>query len=132
MISNYNKIKMNLEGLKHIIREELSKRLNEEYVDKYKVKGVLVTDTTKRPQQEILSDIRSLTGVTIVSTVDVDGEYSQNNDNLRVILNLKIDGYPFIKQGGFGRDKIDDIIANIKRVEAVKTFVVNPKNIQVM
>lgn len=123
---------MNLEGLKHIIREELSKRLNEEYVDKYKVKGVLVTDTTKRPQQEILSDIRSLTGVTIVSTVDVDGEYSQNNDNLRVILNLKIDGYPFIKQGGFGRDKIDDIIANIKRVEAVKTFVVNPKNIQVM
>jgi hypothetical protein len=132
MISNYNKIKMNLEGLKHIIREELSKRLNEEYVDKYKVKGVLVTDTTKRPQQEILSDIRSLTGVTIVSTVDVDGEYSQNNDNLRVILNLKIDGYPFIKQGGFGRDKIDDIIANIKRVEAVKTFIVNPKNIQVL
>jgi hypothetical protein len=123
---------MNLEGLKHIIREELSKRLNEEYVDKYKVKGVLITDTTKRPQQEILSDIRSLTGVTIVSTVDVDGEYSQNNDNLRVILNLKIDGYPFIKQGGFGRDKIDDIIANIKRVEAVKTFVVNPKNIQVL
>jgi hypothetical protein len=123
---------MNLEGLKHIIREELSKQLNEEYVDKYKVKGVLITDTTKRPQQEILSDIRSLTGVTIVSTVDVDGEYPQNNDNLRVILNLKIDGYPFIKQGGFGRDKIDDIIANIKRVEAVKTFVVNPKNIQVL
>ena len=123
---------MNLEGLKHIIREELSKQLSEEYVDKYKVKGVLITDTTKRPQQEILSDIRSLTGVTIVSTVDVDGEYPQNNDNLRVILNLKIDGYPFIKQGGFGRDKIDDIIANIKRVEAVKTFVVNPKNIQVL
>jgi hypothetical protein len=132
MISNHNKTKMNLEGLKHIIREELSKQLSEEYVDKYKVKGVLITDTTKRPQQEILSDIRSLTGVTIVSTVDVDGEYPQNNDNLRVILNLKIDGYPFIKQGGFGRDKIDDIIANIKRVEAVKTFVVNPKNIQVL
>ena len=123
---------MNLEGLKHMIREELSKRLNEEYVDKYKVKGVLVTDTTKRPQQEILSDIRSLTGVTIVSTKDIDGEYSQDNINLRVILNLKIDGYPFIRHGGFGRDKIDDIIASIKRVEAVKTFLVNPKNIQIM
>ena len=123
---------MNLEGLKHIIREELSKQLNEEYVDKYKVKGVLVTDTTKRPQQEILSDIRSLTGVTIVSTKDIDGEYSQDNINLRVILNLKIDGYPFIRHGGFGRDKIDDIIASIKRVEAVKTFLVNPKNIQIM
>lgn len=123
---------MNLKKLKHIIREELSKQLNEEYVDKYKVKGVLVTDTTKRPQQEILSDIRSLTGVTVVSTVDLDGELSQNNNNLRVILNLKIDGYPYIKHGGFGRDKIDDIINSVKRVEAVKTFLVNPKNIQTL
>jgi len=123
---------MNLKGLQHLVKEELNKVLNEEYVDKYKVKGVLVTDTTKRPQQEILSDIRSLTGVTIVSTVDLDGEYSQNNDNLRVILNLKIDGYPFIRHGGFSRDKIDDIIASVKRVEAVKAFIVNPKNITVL
>ena len=123
---------MNLKGLRHVIREELAKTLNEEYVDKYKVKGILITDTTKRPQQEILSDIRSLTGVTIVSTVDVDGEYSQNNDNLRVIMNLKIDGYPFIKAGGFSREKINDIISSIKRVEAVKAFIVNPKNIQVL
>jgi hypothetical protein len=123
---------MDLKGLRHIIREELSKRLNEEYVDKFKIKGVLITDTTKRPQQEILSDIRSLTGVTIVSTVDIDGEYSQNNDNLRVIVNLKVDGYPFIKHGGFSRDKINDIIASIKRVEGVKTLIVNPKNITVM
>jgi hypothetical protein len=123
---------MNLKGLRHVIREELAKTLNEEYVDKYKVKGILITDTTKRPQQEILSDIRSLTGVTIVSTVDVDGEYSQNNDNLRVIMNLKIDGNPFIKAGGFSREKINDIISSIKRVEAVKAFIVNPKNIQVL
>lgn len=123
---------MNLEGLKHIIREELSKQLNEEYTDKYKIKGILITDTVKRPQQEILSDIRSLTGVTIVSTVDIDKEYSQNNPNLRVILNLKIDGYPYIKQGGFNREKIDDIIASVKKIEAVKSFIVNPKNIQVM
>jgi hypothetical protein len=123
---------MDLKGLRHIIREELSKQLNEEYVDKYKIKGVLITDTTKRPQQEILSDIRSLTGVTIVSTVDIDGEYSQDNSNLRVILNLKIDGYPYIKHGGFSREKIDDIITSVKRVDAVKSFIVNPKNIQVM
>jgi hypothetical protein len=123
---------MDLKGLRHIIREELSKQLNEEYVDKYKIKGVLITDTTKRPQQEILSDIRSLTGVTIVSTVDIDGEYSQDNSNLRVILNLKIDGYPYIKHGGFSRKKIDDIITSVKRVDAVKSFIVNPKNIQVM
>lgn len=123
---------MNLKGLQHLIKEELKKVLNEEYVDKFKVKGILVTDTTKRPQQEILSDIRSLTGVTIVSTVDIDGEYSQNNDNLRVILNLKIDGYPFIRHGGFSRDKVKDIIASVKRVEGVKSYLVNPKNITVM
>jgi len=120
---------MKLDGLRNIIREELSKMLNEEYVDKFKIKGILVTNTTIRPQQEILSDIRSLTGVTIVSTEDMDDEYSQNNDNLRVILNIKIDGYPFMKSGGFSREKIDAIIASVKRVEAVKSFIVNPQNI---
>jgi len=89
--------------LKKVIKEEIIKILAEEYIDKFKVKGILVTNTALRPQQEILSDIRALTGVTIVSTVDLDGEYSQDNDNLRVILNLKIDGYPFITQGGFSR-----------------------------
>ena len=123
---------MNLKGLRNIIKEELSKALNEEYVDKFKVKGTLITDTTKRPQQEILSDIRSLTGVTIVSTVDIEDKYSQNNDNLRVTLNLKIDGYPFIKQGGFSRDKIGEIINNIKKIEGVKALLVNPKDITVL
>ena len=123
---------MKIKGLRDIIREELSKALNEEYVDKFKVKGILVTNTTMRPQQEILSDIRALTGVTIVSTVDLDQEYSQNNDNLRVILNLKIDGYPFMRQGGFSRKKVEEIIANVKRVDGVKSFIVNPKNITVM
>jgi len=120
---------MKLNNLRSLIQEELKKTLNEEYTDKYKVKGIIVTDTTIRPQQEILSDIRSLTGVTIVSTVDLDGEYSQENSNLKVILNLKIDGYPFIKQGGFSREKIQDIINNVKRVEGVKSFIVNPQNI---
>jgi hypothetical protein len=61
--------------------------------------------------------------------VDLDGEYSQENSNLKVILNLKIDGYPFIKQGGFSRESIQDIINNVKRVEGVKSFIVNPQNI---
>ena len=120
---------MKITNLRSLIQEELKKTLNEEYTDKYKVKGIIITNTTIRPQQEILSDIRSLTGVTIVSTVDLDGEYSQENSNLKVILNLKIDGYPFIKQGGFSREKIQDIINNVKRVEGVKSFIVNPQNI---
>ena len=123
---------MKLEVLRNLIKEALRENLTEDYQDKFKVKGILVTDTTKRPQQEILSDIRSLTGVTIVSTVEIEDEYSQNNNNLRVILNLKIDGYPFIKHGGFSREKIQDIIASVKRVDGVKSLLVDPKNIQVM
>jgi hypothetical protein len=115
--------------LKKVIKEEIIKILSEEYIDKYKVKGILITNTALRPQQEILSDIRALTGVTIVSTVDLDGEYSQDNDNLRVILNLKIDGYPFIKQGGFSREKIQSIIIDVKKIEGVKSYIVNPQNI---
>lgn len=122
---------MKLENLKHIIKEEIIKVLTEEYVDKFKVRGILITNTTIRPQQEILSDIRALTGVTIVSTSEMDDEYSQNNDNLRVILNMKIDGYPFIKSGGFSREKVMDIIKSVKRVEGVKSFIVNPQNITV-
>ena len=123
---------MNSDKLKNIIKEEIISILSEEYVDKYKVKGILITNTKQRPQQEILSDIRALTGVTIVSTVDLDGEYSQDNDNLRVILNLKIDGYPFMRHGGFSREKVQGIIASVKRVDGVKSFLVNPKNITVM
>lgn len=123
---------MKINNLRSLIQEELKKTLNEEYTDKYKVKGIIITNTTIRPQQEILSDIRSLTGVTIVSTVDLDGEYSQENSNLKVILNLKIDGYPFIRHGGFSREKIQDIINSVKRVEGVKSFIVNPQNITQM
>lgn len=123
---------MNKVALKLLIKEEILNILSEEYADKYKVKGILITDTTSRPQQEILSDIRSLTGVTIVSTIDIDGKYSQNNDNLKVILNLKIDGYPFIRHGGFSREKIQDIINSVKRVNGVKTFIVKPQNITQM
>lgn len=122
----------NPEKLKHVIKEEIKRILSEDYVDKYKVKGILTTNTEDRPQQEILSDIRALTGVTIVSTVDMSGEYSQQNDNLKVILNLKIDGYPFIKHGGFSRDKVIGIINSVRRVDGVKSFIVNPQNIVVM
>jgi hypothetical protein len=125
---------MTKEILKNIIKEELSNILKEEYLTQYKVKGTLITDTTKRPQQDILSNIRALTGVTVVSTVDVSpDEYSQNNENLRVILNLKIDGYPFIRHGGFSKDTImKKIVPAIKRIDGVKGYIVNPADITSM
>jgi hypothetical protein len=125
---------MKLNELRELIRREIPNILNEGDALQYKVKGVLITDTTKRPQQDILSNIRALTGVTIVSSTEIEGQdYAQNNPNLRVILNLKIDGYPFSRHGGFSKDVvIDKVIPSVRRVEAVKGFLVDPNNITLM
>jgi hypothetical protein len=122
---------MKLNELRELIRREIPNILNEGDALQYKVKGILITDTTKRPQQDILSNVRALTGVTIVSSTEVEGQdYAQNNPNLRVILNLKIDGYPFSKHGGFSKDVIiNKVIPAVRRVEGVKGFLVDPNNI---
>jgi hypothetical protein len=122
---------MKLNELRELIRREIPNILNEGDALQYKVKGVLITDTTKRPQQDILSNIRALTGVTIVSSTEIEGQdYAQNNPNLRVILNIKVDGYPFSKHGGFSKDVIiNKVIPAVRRVEAVKGFLVDPNNI---
>jgi hypothetical protein len=125
---------MKLNELRELIRREIPNILNEGDALQYKVKGILITDTTKRPQQDILSNIRALTGVTIVSSTEIEGQdYAQNNPNLRVILNLKIDGYPFSKHGGFSKDVIiNKVIPAVRRVEGVKGFLVDSNNITLM
>lgn len=123
---------MNHSTLKNIIREELKKALNEKYQDQYKMKGRLVTNIKNRPQKEILSDIRAITGVTVVSTTELEDYNEQNFDHFTTILNLKIDGYPFIKTGGFSREKIKDIANMIRKVPDIVSFNYNPENIQPM
>lgn len=121
---------MNHSQLKNIIREELKKALKEDYQDKFKMKGRLVTNIKSRPQKEILSDIRAITGVTVVSTTELSDYSEQSFNQFTVILNLKIDGYPFIKTGGFSREKIGDIANAIKKVPDVVSFTYNPDNIE--
>lgn len=123
---------MNHSQLKNIIREELKKALKEEYQDKFKMRGRLVTNIKSRPQKEILSDIRAIAGVTVVSTTELEDYSEQSFNQFTVILNLKIDGYPFIKTGGFSREKIGDIANAIKKVPDVISFTYNPDNIEPM
>ena len=123
---------MNSKELKNIIREELKQALNEKYQDQYKLKGRLITNIKNRPQKEILSDIRSVIGVTVVSTTELEDYSEQNFDHFTTILNLKIDGYPFIKSGGFSREKIKDIANMIRKVPDVVSFNYNPEDIQPM
>lgn len=103
--------------------------LNEEYQDQYKVEGRLVTNIKSRPQNEVLSDIRSIAGVTVVSTKELQDYNDQSFGSFTTILNLKIDGYPYIKSGGFNRETISKIADDIRKVPNVISFKYNPENI---
>jgi hypothetical protein len=89
----------------------------------YKVEGILVTNTEIRGQTDILSDIRSLPGVTIVSGKDIKADADvTNNPYFYSKLSVKIDPHPFLGKGGFGKDNMEELIANIKRIQGVRNF----------
>jgi len=119
---------MRTSDIKRIIKEEII-RINEEYQDKYKMVGELVTNLEVRPQKEILSDIRSITGITVASEREIMPYNEQDKTKFRVILTIKVDGYPFIKSGGFNRSKMEDIARDIIKVDGVITFRMNPETI---
>jgi hypothetical protein len=123
---------MNSKDLKNLIREELKQALTEKYQDQYKLKGRLITNIKNRPQKEILSDVRALAGITVVSTTEIEDYSEQNFDQFTTILNLKIDGYPFIRSGGFSREKIVDIANTIRKIPDVVSFIYNPEDITPM
>ena len=115
--------------IKQIIREEIKRILSEDYQDKYKMSGGLITNLELRPQKEILSDIRAITGVTIVSEKELLPYNEQDKRNFKAILTVKVDGYPFMKSGGFNRDKMSDIAAQIRKVEGVVSFSMNSETV---
>ena len=120
---------MKLDNLRTLVREELSKTLNEEYQDKFKMVGMLITNIKKRPQKEIFSDIRSLPGITVAS-VKEPMEYSeQDTEKFQSIMTIKVDGHPWITKGGFDRSKMEAIRKEILKIEGVLTYNVNSDNI---
>jgi hypothetical protein len=121
-----------MDKLKRIIREEVRKALREGSEEKlYKVEGLLVTDNNKKTQTQVLSDIRSITGIT---TVDAQ-EYAPRlpkPDRSYNRLTIKIDPYPYLKNGTFDIETIKTIIANIGRIKGVVKFRVdNPQMINI-
>jgi len=121
---------MNKSELKQLIKEEIKSILSEVYQDKFKIEGRLVTNIKERPQKEILSDIRAIAGVTIVSTTEIRDYSEQSFGQFATILNLKVDGYPYIKTGGFSRETIVKIADDIRKVPNVASFKYNPDNIK--
>jgi hypothetical protein len=120
---------MKLNHLRTLVKEELKRTLGEEYQDKFKMVGTLVTNLVSRPQKEIYSDIRSITGISVISSKEPLEYSEQDTTKFQSILTVKVDGYPFITKGGFSRDKMAEIAAQIRKVPGVIAFNFNPDNI---
>lgn len=120
---------MKLSQLHSLIKEELKKTLNEEYQDKYKMVGMLITNIKARPQKEIFSDIRSLPGITVASAKEPMEYSAQNTEKFQTIVTIKVDGHPWITKGGFSKEKMNDIRQEILKIKGVLSYNVNPDNI---
>jgi hypothetical protein len=120
---------MKYNSLRTLVREELKKAINEDYQDKYKMVGTLITDIKERPQKEIYSDIRAIPGITVISSEEPLAYSEQDLNKFKAILSVKVDGYPFITKGGFTRKKMMEIAQDIRKVPGVKGFFVGEDNI---
>lgn len=123
---------MKLDVLRTLVKEELKRKLNEEYQDKYKMVGTLISNIEQRPQKEIYSDIRAITGISVISSKEPLEYSEQDTSKFQSILTVKVDGYPFIAKGGFDRNKMSEIAAQIRKVPGVIAFNFNPDNISTL
>jgi len=120
---------MKLDNLRALIKETLNHRLTEEYQDKFKMIGMLITNIDLRPQKEIYSDIRSIPGITVISSKEPLEFSQQDQSKFQALMTVKVDGHPWIAKGGFDRSKMLEIRKEILKVEGVLSFNVNPDNI---
>jgi hypothetical protein len=120
---------MKLNALRTLVKEELKRTLSEEYQDKFKMVGMLISNIQQRPQKEIYSDIRAITGISVISSKEPIEYSQQNTEKFQSILTVKVDGYPWITKGGFDRSKMEGIASLIRKVPGVITFNINPDNI---
>jgi hypothetical protein len=120
---------MKLDQLRTLVKEELKRTLNEDYQDKYKMVGMLISNIKKRPQKEIFSDIRSIPGITVASSKEPMEYSEQDTEKFQTIMTIKVDGHPWIARGGFDKSKMNEIRKEILKVEGVLSFNVNPDNI---
>jgi ribosomal protein L6P/L9E len=123
---------MKLNNLRGLIREELKKKIHEDYQDKFKMIGNLITNIEQRPQKEIYSDIRAITGIAVVSSKEPLEYNEQDTVRFRAVITVKVDGYPWITKGGFDRSKMQEIAAQIRKVPGVVSFNVADDNISAL
>jgi hypothetical protein len=123
---------MKLDALRTLVKEELKKTLSEDYQDKFKMVGTLISNIEQRPQKEIYSDIRAITGISVLSSKEPLEYSEQDTTKFQSVITVKVDGYPFITKGGFSREKMSEIAAQIRKVPGVIAFNFNPDNVSAL
>lgn len=107
--------------LKSLIKEEIKNILKEEAVDRiYHLEGILTTDN-ERNLQAVLSDIRSIPGITTVDHRETN--QMTGSKYFRAIVKAKVDPYPYSKEGTFGVEEIlKEIEISMRQVKGVISF----------
>jgi hypothetical protein len=118
--------------LENIIKNEIRNTLREDSASKlYKIEGLLVTNNDIKWQKEVLSDIRSITGVTTIDAREYIPRIPKENYSYDRVT-VKIDPYPYLKFGKFDLDTIKQVIKNINDIKGVVKFKVeNPQMINI-
>ena len=108
--------------LKKLIREEFSLLKEIDFEKIYYTKGLLITDDNIRYLTHILSDIRSLPGVTIARVEEVPNQ--QGGSTYKSILHIKVDPYPYIKSPKFSHAQSQEIMNDVKeRIQKIEGIV---------
>lgn len=95
--------------------------ISEEAVDRiYHLEGILTTDN-ERNLQAVLSDIRSIPGITTIDHRETD--QITGSKYFRAIVKAKVDPYPYSKEGTFGaEDILKEIEISMRQVKGVIGF----------
>ena len=91
------------------------------YNNTYQISGEASLDTTVTPQADLVSDIRSIKGITIVTFAPKNEEESAaSNPNHVGVLSIKFDTFPFTE---FDKDtQINILVDQIRKMPAVNYF----------
>lgn len=107
---------MKISELKQLIKEEYSSASK-----LYQIDGILVINTKVAFHKQIMSNIRAITGITIVKDKIYEPSGSTGSRGY-ALLNVKIDPAPFMKSGGLNEESVSKIVQDIKNVRGVITF----------
>lgn len=121
-----------MEKLRKLVREEILKALSEGSEEKlYRIDGLLVSDNNKKTQSQLLSDIRAITGVTTIDANEYTPRLPKEGRSYNRLM-VKIDPYPYLKNGEFNIETLNQVISNINDIVGVVTFKVeNPQLINI-